>query len=131
LRDPAPALELGQALAGLRHRRLEFRDLACERRTSLAQSVAIGFQHRNRLRGLAGEVVPAAAERRHRALLEVGDALERRLQAFALGLVLRNGERQRPLAMIDRRRGVADLLGQDQERAAIGELFLGRGGRAE
>ena len=64
-------------------------------------------------------------ERRGRALLEVGDARERRLQPPAFGLVLRDRDRERPLGALGGGRRVADLLVEDQQRAAVGEVFLG------
>ena len=71
-----------------------------------------------------------AVERRDRAFLEVGDAGERRLQALSLRLVLRDRDRERALGALDAGRRIADLLVEDQQRAAVGEFLLGAKRRA-
>ena len=55
---------------------------------------------------------------------------ERRLQALSLRLVLRDRHRERALGALDAGRRVADLLVEDQQRAAIRELLLGAERRA-
>ena len=53
---------------------------------------------------------------------------QRAFEPLALGLVLGDGDRQRPLAALDRRRRIADLLVQDEQRVTVGQLLLGRRG---
>jgi AcrR family transcriptional regulator len=130
LGDPPSALEVGQPAAGMGDRTAETANLSGKGGARFADGIAIRFQDRNRLRRLGGQIFAPAGKRRHRALLQVGDAAERGFQPLSFRLVLSDGERQRPLAAIDRRRRVPDLLFQDQQGAAVRQLFFGGGDRA-
>ena len=105
-------------------------DLAREGRARLADGVPVRLHHGDRLGGLGGKLLAAAVEGCDGALLEVGDAGERRLQALSLRLVLRDRDRERALGALDPAGRVADLLVEDQQGAAVGELLLGAESRA-
>ena len=77
---------------------------AAKARRDLRDGVAVRFHQRDRFGRLGREIVAAVGQRRGRALLQVGDALERRLEALAFRLVLRDRDRQRALGAVRSRR---------------------------
>jgi hypothetical protein len=79
----------------------------------------------DRLGRLGGEVLAARRERRARALFEVGEALEGRFEPRALRFVLGDRHRQRPAAAIERAGSVTNLLVEEEERGAVGNLLFG------
>ncbi len=100
------------------------RDLPREGGARLLKRIAVGFHHRDALRCLRGEVLAPAGERGNGAFLKVSDACECSLQSLSLGFVMGDGDRQRTLAALNRRRRVPDLLVQDQKSAAVDHLSL-------
>ena len=79
--------------------------------------------------GFPGEILAAAVERRGGAGFEIGDAGVGGVEPAALLLVLRDRQRQRPLAALDGRGRIAHLLVEDQKRRAVFQFFS-RGGHA-
>ena len=129
-RDAAAAFELGQAMPGVRDRGLELRDVGRERAARLFDGVAIRLHQRDRFRRFGREIVAAVGKRGGRALLQVGDALERRLQALAFRFVLRDRDRERALGAVGRGGGIANLLVEDEQGMAVREIFLRFRGRS-
>ena len=106
------------------HAGLELGNVGGKGCAGLLDGVAVGFHQRDSFRRLRREVIAAAGERSGRPLLEVGDPRKRRLQALSFRLVLRDGDGQRALGAFGGRRGVADLLVEQQESVAIGKVLL-------
>ena len=97
---------------------------------AIPDGVAVGFHQCDRLGRFAREIVAAIGERRGRPLLQVGDALERRLEALAFRLVLRDRDRERALGAFGRGSSIADLLVENEQSVAVGEIFLRLGRRS-
>ena len=89
----------------------------------------LGLQAGDGLGGLRGEVFPAGGERLAGAVLQVGDALGRLLQARRLLRLLGHGEGQGAAGAAQGSGGVPDLLVQERQRVMV-RHGLGRFGRA-
>ena len=100
-------------------------DLLGEQRAGFPDRVAVGLHHGDGFGRFGGEFLAARRERRGGPFLKVGDPGKRRVETLALGLVLGDGNRQRPLGPLDTGRSIADMLVEDQERAAVDRVLLG------
>ena len=121
----AAAVEIGDARLGAGDLALQPRDLRSEQRARGHRGVAVGFEIGDLLRRFAGEILAAAVERRGGAEFEIGDAGVGGVEPAALLLVLRDGERQRPLAALDGGSRIAHLLVEDEKRRAVFQFFSG------
>ena len=72
-----------------------------------------------------GEILAARGERGGCPLFQVGDPGQGGIEAFAFGLILGDGHRQRPFGPFDAGGGIADMLVENQERATIDRLLFG------
>ena len=83
------------------------------------RGVAVGFEIGDRLRRLAGEILPAAVERGGGAQFEIGDAGIGGVETAAFLLILGDRQRQRPLGTLDGGGRIAHLLVEDKKRRTV------------
>lgn len=105
-------------------------DLPGEQRAGFPDGVPVRLHHGDGLGRFGREFLAACRERRGGPFLKVGDPGQGRIEAPALGFVLGDGNRQRPLGPLDTGRRVTDMLVENQERAAVDRVLLGGVDRA-
>ena len=98
---------------------LQPRNLLGKQRARGHRGIAVGLEIGDRLRGFPRKILAATVECGGGADFEIGDACVGGVEPAALLLVLRNGERQRPLAALDGGGRIAHLLVEDEKGRAV------------